>query len=266
MKDLLRKIKKAKKAAHLLYIDWFWGGERRERFLTKWLGKQYDNRQRKDWELSDESPHFFPQRFGWFRTGFGNGYGPYSFFRGFHVAQIVQPGDSLLDIGCGDGFFSSRFYSPRCAHIDAIDIEPTAIDAARTFHQASNVNFHLLDATENPFPRTSYDVIVWDSAMGHFSPDAVDAMLEKIKDGLKSNGVFCGSEGLGHEGHDHLMFFETVDDLKKLLLRHFPQVSVSVEEYRINPNFVRKEAYWRCALDGDRIARAQWDTEIKDAS
>jgi 2-polyprenyl-3-methyl-5-hydroxy-6-metoxy-1,4-benzoquinol methylase len=87
--------------------------------------------------------------------------------RGFFVADLLRDGDRLLDIGCGDGFFTNRFFAARCTHIDAIDNDAEAIRAACARHRASNITYALLDAAAQPFPNTRYDVIVWDGAIGH---------------------------------------------------------------------------------------------------
>jgi cyclopropane fatty-acyl-phospholipid synthase-like methyltransferase len=42
----------------------------------------------------------------------------------------VREGSRLLDIGCGDGFFTKRFFATRCAHIDTVD--NSARDIAQT--------------------------------------------------------------------------------------------------------------------------------------
>lgn len=154
----------------------------------------------------------------------------------------------LLDIGCGDGFFDRRFFAERCRRIDAIEIEPDSIRRAQRDGNGK-IQYHLLDAVNQPFPSEKYDVIVWDAAIGHFSKEGVQPVLQKITPALKEDGVFVGSESLGHEGHDHLQFFETTDDLKRLLTPHFKHVGVRTVEYStaFSGSFGRQEAFWRCA-------------------
>src|SRR5690606_15201876 len=151
----------------------------------------------REWVLSPSPPHFFDQRMNCFQFGFTQSCaGPYAFARGFFAADVVREGDRLLDIGCGDGFFTRRFYAERCAAIDALDIEPTAIEAAELYNGSAKIAYRLCDAVADPFPRPPYDVIVWDGALGHFPPDVVQRMCEKIRDALNNGGVFVGSESL----------------------------------------------------------------------
>jgi SAM-dependent methyltransferase len=213
---------------------------------------------RRQWQLADEMPHYYDHRVGSLLFSAGSA-PPFGMFRGLLSAQIMRPGDVVLDIGCGDGFFANRFFAPRVAHIDAIDIEPTAIEHARRHHAAPNINYELRDAVMHPFPRASYDVIVWDGALGHFAPDVTRSMLTKIRTALDEGGVFVGSESLGEEGHDHLQFFENLDALRQLLSEEFAVVQLSRLDYEIPGGLHRSEAYWRCAfVDSDRIASAAW--------
>jgi 2-polyprenyl-3-methyl-5-hydroxy-6-metoxy-1,4-benzoquinol methylase len=182
-----------------------WGGTRRESALVRLLNRYYFSLYRRQWELSDEEPHFFSQRIGFFKFAFGDdGLGPYAFYRGFFGSEVIQPDDQLLDIGCDDGFFTKRFLSSRCAKVDAVDIEPSAIESAQIFNSAPNISYRLLDAVNEPFPSEKYDVIVWDGAIGHFAKETTDRVLAKIQAALETNGVFVGSESLGFEGSDHL--------------------------------------------------------------
>ena len=139
----------------------------------------------------------------------------------------------VLDIGCGDGFFARRFFAPRASHVDAVDVEPSAIKHARRHNAASNVSYALLDATSDHFPRDRYDVIVLDGALGHFRPDVTARLLEKIHDALAPEGAFAGSESLGIEGSDHHQFFETLGDLRALFAPTFKHVQLRVIEYEL---------------------------------
>ena len=116
-----------------------------------------------------------------------------------------------------------------------------------------------MDATVMPFPRKEYDVIIWDGAIGHFAPEAMQKMLQKISRALKHDGVFVGSESLGQEGHDHLQYFETVEDLATLLRSEFAHVEIKALRYTINDGtLLRHEAYWRCSNSVERLDAARW--------
>jgi SAM-dependent methyltransferase len=233
-----------------------WGGARRERVLVALLRRHYDSLVRRRWGDPERAPHFFDHRIGSFAFATGTG-SPFGYYRGYFAAELIRSDDVLLDIGCGDGFFDRRFFAPRCAEIDAIDVDPQAIAHASRFNPAENVRYLLRDAVAEPFPRDRYDVVVWDGGLGHVSAEDADRVLEKIRDALTPGGAFVGSESLGEEGTDHLQFFSSLDDFCRLFAPHFPHVQVRRFDYEL-PDLVRAEAFWRCALDMARLDAAGW--------
>lgn len=236
-----------------------WGGPARERILLALLSGHYRSRMRRDWKLADELPHFVDHRPGTFRLMLGDGgVGPYPYSRAFYAAEVVRDGDRLLDIGCGDGFFARRFFSPRCASIDAVDVDSQAIERARRFNRTANVRYYQRDAVTQPFPNREYDVVVWDGALGHFSAAAAQRVLAKIRAALAPDGIFVGSETLGREGHDHEQYFATPADLAAVLQPLFRHVAVRTATYRIDGGHLRVEAYWRCAQRRERLDAATW--------
>ena len=224
-----------------------YGGGRRESFLVRLLGALHRSQFRREWLLSSgDQPPFYNQRWNGFEFVYGTSRNPYAFTRGFLASEVVRPEDHLLDIGCGDGFFTNTFYSPRCRHVDAFDVEPSAIETARRLNSAENISFHLLDAANDPFPSDNYDVIVWDGAIGHFADSDLSTVLEKIVRALSPVGIFVWSESLGTEGSDHLRFFEDEAALAAVFRSYFAHVLIRTSEYRIGTGLLRKESYWRC--------------------
>jgi 2-polyprenyl-3-methyl-5-hydroxy-6-metoxy-1,4-benzoquinol methylase len=252
-----RRIWLGRTAQRIVY-----GGPTRERVLISLLGSHYRNRFRREWLYSLEQPHFYSHRMGWFRLGFEDDDGGGSVYaRAFYSSEVIRPGDIVLDIGCGDGFISKRFLAERAGRVDAIDIEPSAIREARRSNHKSNVRYLELDATRHPFPAKRYDVIVWDGALGHFDPTSTSSMLTKVADGMKPDGLFVGSESLGPEGTDHLQHWESLTELRTLLERFFHYVELkelSIVIGRQGQQFVRREAYWRCAMDRERLRALPW--------
>jgi SAM-dependent methyltransferase len=243
------------------------GGGLREYVLIKLLEQHYSSKFRRQWKLSDEEPHFYSHRIGFFDFAFGNhSMGPYAYYRAFFSSEVLREGDRLLDIGCGDGFFTKRFLSEKCHHIDAIDIEPTAIGEALSLNNAPNITYYVLDAVTQPFPSESYEVIVWDGAMGHFSADTTDHILKKICNHLTPEGIFVGSESLGTEGSDHLQFFYSLGDLYSLFKRYFKHVEMRSMKYKLGRNvgLVREEAYWRCSNGSERLESSHWKIFSKE--
>lgn len=187
--------------------------------------------------------------------------GPYEFLRANFSAEAILEGDVVLDIGCGDGFISSRFLAHRAAHVDAIDLEEEAVREAEASNAHPRVLYSACDAVRGTWPRAGYDVIVLDGALGHFSAEDSALLLRRIAERLNEGGVFVGSESLGSwEGHDHLQFFPNLADLASSLRREFALVEVTERTYSIGFGQDRVEGYWRCggADAVPRLDRLAW--------
>jgi SAM-dependent methyltransferase len=238
-----------------------WGGRLREKCLLWLLSRHYRSVFRRIWYLSDASQCFENQSGEWFSLGFDNvpNSVPRYFARGFFASEVIEPGDTVLDIGCGDGFFTKRFYAACGAKVDGIDIDSSALKIAMRDNAGTGTRYFCLDPTKLPLPRSNYDVIVWDGAIGHFPEATIEQMLSTVNSCLAERGVFMGSESLGRTDHGHLTFFDTLDDLKNLLSRHFPFVHVRAWRYAINSGQeIRHEAYWRCAKNQDVLDELGW--------
>jgi 2-polyprenyl-3-methyl-5-hydroxy-6-metoxy-1,4-benzoquinol methylase len=247
------------------------GGKLRERILLFFLSNYYQSIFRRQWYWGSIESHNENQRIFMFDFIFSKPpkfTGPYPFFRGFYDSEVIQQGDNVLDIGCGDGFFSMRFLTSRASSVDAIDVDKIAIDLARHENNAPNITYQISDAINNPFPKEKYDVITWEGAIGHFSKEDCEVVLKKISDHLGPNGIFVGSESIGTggpetvgtEGHDHLQHFKTKEDISKLLKSHFKYVCIKEIQYPLSwsGGFLRIEAYWRCSNHMERLDMSQW--------
>ena len=246
--------------AHLAEVVVFGSGIR-EKAAKTLLSQYYRSvfRRQWAWQVYGE-PHFSMHSGAFFRLLDGDlGEGIYALTRAFLSAEIIGEGDHVLDIGCGDGALTKRFYAPRAAHVDAIDIEASAIAYATDHNAATNISYRRLDAVNEPFPRSSYDVIIFDGAIGHFTREGSAAVLKKIASALAPRGVFCGSESIGREGRDHLQVFETIDDLRALLQEQFRHVRVKQQKYPVELMATdRIEGYWRCSNADGRLEELDW--------
>jgi len=260
---LKRKLFMVHHYAYSLIERTVWGGEFREFILIKLLEKYYGALFRRTWVFNRTPPHFYNHRIGIFRFAYGQGpsLGPYSYYRGFFNSEVIREGDKLLDIGCGDGFFTKRFFSAKCSRVDAIDLDKEAIRMAMKYSGSPNILYYTLDAVGNPFPGDSYDVIVWDGAIGHFSAEDSSKVLKKICNALTQEGIFLGSESLGREegGYDHHQFF-SLDDLYALFKPYFRYMQMRSVDYKIgwHGHLIRTEAYWRCSNSPVRLSAPGW--------
>lgn len=68
------------------------------------------------------------------------------------------PGETLLDVGCGTGYFSRRFAREAGMKVTGIDINPDMIDVAR--RQAPEIEFALGDMKRLPFADASFHHVI----------------------------------------------------------------------------------------------------------
>lgn len=236
-------------------------GIRREKILVDLLDTHFQLKHRLDWELSREAPHFYDFRSGVFALGFGDAPpSSHTLDRAAMARDTFADGDRVLDIGCGDGFFTRRFYSDRASRIDAIDIEDSAVAHAGRHHAHPKINYVKCDAVAEAFPSQTYDAVIWNGALGHFSKADTAIVLRKIRACLGPSGVFVGSESLGVEGHDHHQYFPDEAAVQALFTPYFRYVATRAVSYTIGQqrNFTRREVFWRCSDSQESLMRDAW--------
>jgi ribosomal protein L11 methyltransferase len=74
------------------------------------------------------------------------------------LARNVERGDCVLDYGCGSGILAIAAALCGAGEIDAVDIDPQAVEATRANAQANGVSLHRVGAPDAAGGR--YDVVV----------------------------------------------------------------------------------------------------------
>jgi len=70
----------------------------------------------------------------------------------------AKPGETMLDVGCGTGYFTCRFAREDGLKVTGIDIDPGMISFAR--EKLPDSDFALGDAQNLPFADASFDYVV----------------------------------------------------------------------------------------------------------
>jgi ubiquinone/menaquinone biosynthesis C-methylase UbiE len=101
----------------------------------------------------------------------------------------VKQGEKVLEIGCGTGLFTQKFFDATKAEITAIDISQDLLDEAK--RNLPQVNFKKDDAMKLSFADESFDVVFGSSVLHHldFKP-----ALEEIYRVLKKGGRMIFAE------------------------------------------------------------------------
>lgn len=147
--------------------------------------------------------------------------------RGVLNTLAMRPGGEVLELCCGDGFNTHRFYAGRAGRVLAVDHDEHALRHARRLHGRPNVRYASCDISRG-LPEGPFDNVVWDSAIHHFSEAEVHTILGFIHARLRPDGVLSGYTII-EPGADYAyarMTFTKPEELAELLERKFPYVGV----------------------------------------
>lgn len=106
-----------------------------------------------------------------------------------------------LDAGCGTGTFT-RLLADRASRVDAIDLSPGMIAAARRNTAGrSNVRFEVADLLETPFDADRYDVVATLATLHHVP---LEPALERLAAALRPGGTLLVLDLLDTAGLEEL--------------------------------------------------------------
>jgi SAM-dependent methyltransferase len=146
--------------------------------------------------------------------------------RGVFARARMFKGCKVLDLCCGDGFHTHLSFSDIAGHIDAVDLDGSAMAYARKYHRAPAIAYHLMDIVRDDFPATAYDVIVWNAAICYFDAASIRRVLRKIVNAGTSAAVLAGMLPKASGYVDHKTEFASAHAVQELLLEYFERVSV----------------------------------------
>ncbi len=95
------------------------------------------------------------------------------------VLDSLKPGvgESLLDVGCGTGYFTRTFAASLSGQVVGVDINPEWVDFARRINPGA-AEFLVADALALPFDDASFDLVVSVAAVCFMEEEA--AALEEM--------------------------------------------------------------------------------------
>lgn len=110
----------------------------------------------------------------------------------------LQPGERVLELGCGTGSMWQGMALPEGCHVTLTDFSPGMLDAARENTQHLRADYAVVDAQAIPYPEAAFDVVIANMMLYHV-PDIPKALGE-IRRVLKPGGRFfaatCGENGV----------------------------------------------------------------------
>ena len=146
------------------------------------------------------------------------------------VSKLLKGYDSVLEVGCGDGF-ASRLIHNEIKELHSIDFDPYFINEAKNFIEEDwPVSFSVHNILDKPFTvdKGKFDAAFSLDVLEHIEKNKEDTYMLNICKSIKSDGIFiCGCPSLesqvyaskgSKEGHVNC---KTGEDLKALMLKYF---------------------------------------------
>jgi ubiquinone/menaquinone biosynthesis C-methylase UbiE len=101
----------------------------------------------------------------------------------------LHPGEKVLDVGCGSGYWTRRLADEHECTFVGIDASEEAVACARHHHGGARCSYLLSPAEVLPFEDRSFDKVMSVCALEHFNSDS-DALKEMWRV-LKPEGVLA---------------------------------------------------------------------------
>lgn len=109
-----------------------------------------------------------------------------------------QPGERILDIGCGDGFYT-ELIARKGAEVTGIDVRQKVLARARHRSSSQQLVFMEMNAEELNFPESYFDKVISLCVIEHLQKD--EEALRLIARSLKPGGkLFLSADSLSNPG------------------------------------------------------------------
>jgi len=146
----------------------------------------------------------------------------------------ASPGETLLDVGCGTGYFTRRFGQDSALQVTGIDPDRDAIAYARA-HACGAEPYLVCDARDLPFPDASFDFTLSVTALCFIEDQrrALREMLRVARKGfalglLNRHSLLHVQKGKGRgSGAYHGAHWHTISELRDIF------ASLGVQEMQI---------------------------------
>lgn len=149
----------------------------------------------------------------------------------FYTRDMIEPGDCVLEVGCGDGY-GAGILGQRAAEYVGVDLSADAVRHASARYGSATVRFQQADATALPLVEGTFDLVVSFHVIEHLRDTGsyLDELARVSKaDGrivlVTPNRAFRVAVGERPWNRFHVQEFDA-PGLTQLLSQHFANVAV----------------------------------------
>ena len=93
---------------------------------------------------------------------------------------------SILDVGCGNGWFSNKMAETIDVQITALDINEIELEQADRLFQQKNLQFTYADLFNCDLPNAPFDIIIFNSSVQYFND--INHLIKRLKTLLSDDG------------------------------------------------------------------------------
>ena len=142
----------------------------------------------------------------------------------------------VLELGCGDGFYTKKYYSKyvnsnnkRRGGVKACHISKDPNRTACRKYSGPNIEYMVRDFLHD-MPDGKFTNVVWDASMNFFKESEIRIILAHIKEKLASQkGILSGSTVLNAKWEYYRTEFSSPMEVKRILCEYFENVTMRMK-------------------------------------
>ncbi len=129
----------------------------------------------------------------------------------------IQDNDTILDCGCGEGFYSMLLAELYQCRVIAVDADRKLLEKAKKWiGERKHVSFQVTDVTELPFEDETFDKIILSEVLEHIPDD--EKAIKEVYRVLKKGGIV----GITVPNHNYPLFWDPFNKIREYFgLGHF---------------------------------------------